>query len=390
MNIPDSSGGIMLGSAERQGFEFKVWSEEAVMVDGEWVADLSDSGKSHEANSTFNPEKNFYTLHAAWTPLPGQVEIHWLNPVDGEEIARNYGVKGENIEDPNYTPSCYGYAFDGKWYKDKELTKQWNFDKHVVPADTGDTFTLYAGFRKAYYTVAFEPNGGSAVPEKQVQEGKAVEKPKDPVKQNEIFLGWYEDDALTIPYDFASELQNDITLYAKWRGRGPIKSNPGDNKILGIEDGRTYAIGSVLDFTAAGTGMDNNFPIEDDERYVPKSWSVNPSGTWSAAPYAASFDTKDMALGKHKLTVTFGLERYENGAWKGKDNQSETEIWFVLAEDVPGPGGEPSSMHGGKPGDASRTGDENNPWLWVLLAAAALMGGGVLVIVKRRGRKKGR
>lgn len=390
MNIPDSSGGIMLGSAERQGFEFKVWSEEAVMVDGEWVADLSDSGKSHEANSTFNPEKNFYTLHAAWTPLPGQVEIHWLNPVDGEEIARNYGVKGENIEDPNYTPSCYGYAFDGKWYKDKELTKQWNFDNDVVPADTGDTFTLYAGFRKAYYTVAFEPNGGSAVPEKQVQEGKAVEKPKDPVKQNEIFLGWYEDDALTIPYDFASELQNDITLYAKWRGRGPIKSNPGDNKILGIEDGRTYAIGSVLDFTAAGTGMDNNFPIEDDERYVPKSWSVNPSGTWSAAPYAASFDTKDMALGKHKLTVTFGLERYENGAWKGKDNQSETEIWFVLAEDVPGPGGEPSSVHGGKPGDASRTGDGNNPWLWVLLAAAGLMGGGVLVIVKRRGRKKRR
>lgn len=380
--------GISLGNAERQGFEFDVWSEKAIMKDGEWVADLD--APLHHAGFPFAPTNQFCTLYAAWNPLPGQVEIQWLNPVNGEEIDRNYGVKGTNIEEPKSTPSCYGYAFDGKWYKDKELTKQWNFDNDVVPADTGDTLTLYAGFREAYYTVAFEPNGGSAVPKQQVQEGKVVRKPKDPVKQNEIFLGWYEDDVLTMPYDFTSELQNDITLYAKWRGRGPIKSDPGDNKILGIEDGRTYAIGSVLDFTAAGTGMDNNFPIEDDERYVPRSWSVNPSGTWSAAPYAASFDTKDMALGKHKLTVTFGLERYENGAWKEKDNQSETEISFVLAEDVPEPGGEPSSTHGGKPGDASRTGDENAPWLWALLAAAALMGGGVLVIVKRRGRKKRR
>ncbi len=55
--------------------------------------------------------------------------------------------------------------------------------------------------------------------------------------------------------------------------------------------------------------MDNDHPMENDERHVPKSWSVNPSGTWSGPPYTASFETKDMAMAAHTLTVTFALER---------------------------------------------------------------------------------
>ena len=51
-----------------------------------------------------------------------------------------------------------------------------------------------------------------------------------------MFLGWYEDDALSIPYDFSCEVQSNLTLYAKWRSRGPVRPGPGDNKILGIED----------------------------------------------------------------------------------------------------------------------------------------------------------
>lgn len=384
------TGTMNMGIASRQGFDFNTWSEEAVMEDGEWVADVSDDSKTHDAATEFAPSKTFNTLYAAWTPAAGQVEIHWLGPVDGEEIYVNYGVKGEKIADPGLAPSRYGYGFDGEWYRDKALTKPWDFAGDVVPADIGDELTLYAGLRKVYYTVAFEPNGGKAVPAQQVQEGKTVVKPEDPVIQNQIFLGWYEDEALTIPYDFASEVQADITLYAKWRGREPVKASPGDNKILGIEGGRKYAIGSVLDFTAVGAGMDNTFPIEADERYVPKGWSVNPSGTWSQAPYAASFETKDMTIGAHALAVTFALERYEAGAWKDTGDTAEAKISFELAKDVPEPGGEPSSIHGGKPGDASRTGDENNPWLWVLLAAAALIGSITLIIVKRRGKKKRR
>ncbi|MCB6202987.1 InlB B-repeat-containing protein [Extibacter muris] len=374
---------VNLGLASRQGFDFETWSEEAVMVDGEWVADVSDPSKTHEGYTMFTPPKIFNTLYAAWTPSAGQVEIHWLNPANGEEIYLNYGVKGNQIADPGLDLSYYGYKFDGKWYKDKELKKPWDFDRDVIPEDIEDKLTLYAGLREVYYRVAFETNGAETVPEQQVQAGKSAVKPEDPAIQNQIFLGWYEDKACTIPYDFTSEVQSDITLYAGWRGREPVKPNPDDNQILGIEDGRKYAIGSVLDFTAVGAGMENAFPIEGDERYIPKSWSVNPSGTWSQAPYAASFETKDMAIGAHALAVAFGLERYEDGVWKDTGDTAEAKVSFELTEDKQ----EPTPP---EPGMDPSTGDKNDLWIWALLAAAAFIGSIALIILKRRGKKKRR
>ena len=388
-----SGQSISLGSAARQGFEFVTWSEGVTTENGERVADLSPGVTTHDEYSIWDPVKTFNVLYAAWKPAEGQVEIHWLNPADEEEIYQNYGVKGEKIADAKPDMSVYGngYEFDGKWYADKALTNEWNFETDVIPTDTGDVFRLYAGLSERKYTVAFDVKGGSMTDADsvEVKAGESVGEPKEPTWKNHIFLGWFEDEACTVRYDFDTEVQGDLTLYAGWRGRGPIKPDSDDNKILGIEDGRKYAIGSVLDFTAAGAGMDNDFPIEGDERYVPKNWSVNPSGTWSGAPYVASFDTKDMALGKHTLAVTFGLERYESGAWKDTGDQSEAKTSFVLAKDVPEPSGKPTS-NDGKPGDASRTGDENNPWLWVLLMAAALIGSIAFIIVKRRGGKKRR
>lgn len=345
--------------ASRQGFDFHTWSSQAKTVNGEQVADTGNPGSTYDAGASFALDQAVRTLYAAWKPAAGQVELHWLDPLDDEEVYQNYGVKGQKIADPGVTPDHYGYAFDGKWYRDKALTQQWNFGSDTVPTNlTGGGFTLYAGLREMYYNVSFEPNGGTAVSAQRVQEGKTVAKPADPALQDKMFLGWYEDDALTIPYDFASEVQSDLTLYAKWRPRGPVKPSPGDSKILGIEDGKTYAHGSTFEFTAVGAGMDNDHPIEGDERHVPKSWSVNPSGTWSGPPYTASFETKDMAMGAHTLTVTFALERYESGAWKDTNDTVQAQVTFTLAKDAPERG--------------VRTGDETLPvWIWLAIAAAA-------------------
>ena len=356
----DTDGSTLtLEPASRQGFDFHTWSSQAKTVNGEQVADTGNPGSTYDAGASFALDQAVRTLYAAWKPAAGQVELHWLDPLDDEEVYQNYGVKGQKIADPGVTPDHYGYAFDGKWYRDKALTQQWNFGSDTVPTNlTGGGFTLYAGLREMYYNVSFEPNGGTAVPAQQGQEGKTVAKPADPALQDKMFLGWYEDDALTIPYDFASEVQSDLTLYAKWRPRGPVKPAPGDSKILGIEDGKTYAHGSTFEFTAVGAGMDNDHPIEGDERHVPKSWSVNPSGTWSGPPYTASFETKDMAMGAHTLTVTFALERYESGAWKDTNDTVQAQVTFTLAKDAPERG--------------VRTGDETLPvWIWLAIAAAA-------------------
>ena len=81
---------------------------------------------------------------------------------------------GQTIADPGIAPDHYGYAFDGKWYKDEALTRQWDFSSDTVPTNLTGGLTLYAGLRKAYCTVSFETNGGTAIPAQQVQEGKTV------------------------------------------------------------------------------------------------------------------------------------------------------------------------------------------------------------------------
>lgn len=67
------------------------------------------------------------------------------------------------------------------------------------------------------YTITFESNGGSEVDTQIIISGELVSVPKEPVKDGFIFGGWYLDENLTEPYDFASPVLSDITLYAKWK-----------------------------------------------------------------------------------------------------------------------------------------------------------------------------
>ena len=66
------------------------------------------------------------------------------------------------------------------------------------------------------YTVTFDSNGGSAVASVQQEEGKSIEEPIQPTKDNYTFSSWYTDSARTKAYDFDDRLYSDITLYAGW------------------------------------------------------------------------------------------------------------------------------------------------------------------------------
>ena len=66
------------------------------------------------------------------------------------------------------------------------------------------------------HTLTFETNGGSAIDPVTVRHGNAVAKPKDPVNGGYIFDGWYTDKTYRTPYNFATVLTQDTTIYAKW------------------------------------------------------------------------------------------------------------------------------------------------------------------------------
>ena len=58
--------------------------------------------------------------------------------------------------------------------------------------------------------------GGSRIDPVTVRHGNAVAKPKDPVNGGYIFDGWYTDKTYRTPYNFATVLTQDTTIYAKW------------------------------------------------------------------------------------------------------------------------------------------------------------------------------
>lgn len=66
------------------------------------------------------------------------------------------------------------------------------------------------------YSVEFVSNGGDEVPSQKILKGKTVAQPNDPQRTNYIFVGWYLDSELKVPFDFSTPVTYDLILYAKW------------------------------------------------------------------------------------------------------------------------------------------------------------------------------
>ena len=68
------------------------------------------------------------------------------------------------------------------------------------------------------YKVTFDSQGGSNVPEADVEFDSLIAKPTEPTREGYTFGGWYKEADCQNAWDFASEKMpsNNVTLYAKW------------------------------------------------------------------------------------------------------------------------------------------------------------------------------
>lgn len=78
------------------------------------------------------------------------------------------------------------------------------------------------------WTVTFESNGGTLVDSQQVIDNQKATEPANPDYEIREFKGWYEDKGLERKYDFNQPVNEDITLYARWR-------SPIVNPLNGVE-----------------------------------------------------------------------------------------------------------------------------------------------------------
>lgn len=92
-------------------------------------------------------------------------------------------------------------------------------------AVTGGTFDPGQPNGITLYTVTFNSNGGSDVPE-QMRANAAATKP-DSRKAGYTLVGWYTDEACTAAYDFTKPVTDSVTLYAKWEAAPRYYYNSG-------------------------------------------------------------------------------------------------------------------------------------------------------------------
>ncbi|NCB02485.1 MAG: hypothetical protein EOM67_10015, partial [Spirochaetia bacterium] len=107
------------------------------------------------------------------------------------------------------TPIKAGVTFDG-WYLDENFEYPFNFRLYKIYED----ITLYAKWT-TNYTVTFLSEKTSSL-EVEVQEGRSVSKPTNPVTEEYQFLDWYKDAEFKFLYDFTEKVDGNLNLYAKW------------------------------------------------------------------------------------------------------------------------------------------------------------------------------
>lgn len=203
---------------ERSGYTFAGWySNEDLSEDSKYVFGT--------------PMNSDITLYAKWTSNGGGEKAQYTITFDsqgGSSVPSQTVEEGAAAAEPQ-EPEREGYVFAG-WYSNEDLSED---SKYVFGTPVNSDLTLYAkwtaigGGEKAQYTVTFESQGGSAVSAQTVIEGERVKQPSNPTKAGAEFMGWYQDAACQVKYDFTSPVQGNLTLYAKWNVKDntqPVKT----------------------------------------------------------------------------------------------------------------------------------------------------------------------
>ena len=206
-------------------------------------------------------------VNAGKTPPP--VEI----PADGEESGIYYYdvAEGEillsfnsgnkfTIAGPTLNKSGEYTVSDGNitldFVRDEDGTATATMqDGKIVLSYNGTTMTF---LEKINYTVSFDTD-------------KTAGKPEDPTKDGYVFLGWYQDADLKVPFDFVSYMvTKDTTVYARWAEKplGYVEVNV--DFALGDYDGAP----SYDDMVTIG-GKLYNVPTPTREGYTFGGWFIS-------------------------------------------------------------------------------------------------------------------
>lgn len=167
-------------------------------------------------------------LYAYWSDTKYTVHFETSG---GTQIGDKTMIWGEQpVKPPD--PQKKGHTFTG-WFKNAELTIPWNFEEDFVAGNTD----IYAGWSADLYTVTFDGNGGSPVPEPRILPyGSLIEEPETPTKDGFGFDGWTVGDK-GAPWNFATNtVEGDTSLKVRWKDPNVSDANQDKNNITTAAD----------------------------------------------------------------------------------------------------------------------------------------------------------
>ena len=255
---------------------------------------------------------------------------------------------GDNTEHSSEWNPRHTYAAVGTYFVTQTTTNT-----------QGTTTEIYKVQVMGYPKLTFDSNGGSAVPEIQMDSYNATAtKPADPTREGYTFDGWYCEATFDNAMDWSAGITKSMTLYAKWtQVQAPVveytvtfDSNGGSSvSAQTIESGHTasapadpvregytfkgwYLNGSLFSFSSPITG---NITLtaswtEDSAPVVNRIVSFNVDGGSAAVPNMTAQDGASVTLPEYSGTK----EGYSFSGWSYSNVTYQPGQSFVVTSDV--------------------------------------------------------
>lgn len=180
----------------------------------------------------------------------------------GSYIADQYvkfGEKASKPENPTkkelYSNVWLDYIFAG-WFTDIEYINAFSFETPIK-----QNLVLYAKWESDICRISFETNGGSEIEDVYFHQGSVIACPTDPYKYGYEFMGWYTSSNYDVLFDFSSQIEEDLTIYARWKKKEVI-----GGKII---------INEISDITVSKQEFSDHIVFTADSEYESYLWYID-------------------------------------------------------------------------------------------------------------------